>query len=91
MAAKATPSRRPHPQPQQTKTGGDFSVRSEEMLEVSLSESDAWTTFLRWCVTVPTGTKVELLRNNKVTAWLNASGTPRVRGVLSLHGTAHVA
>lgn len=62
-----------------------FTVRAAEVIEANKIERDAWIIFLRWCHQVPEGTKVELLRNGKLCAWLNAAGTRVSIAVQSLH------
>jgi hypothetical protein len=67
-----------------------YTVRAEDKIEPNRIERDAWTVFLSWCHQVPEGTKVELLRNGKVCAWLTAAGT-RVSRMVPLRDVASAA
>jgi hypothetical protein len=58
-----------------------FSVKAEDRVEANQIERDAWQLFLKWCSQVPQGTKVELLRHDKVIARLTAAGTPSILGL----------
>jgi hypothetical protein len=55
-----------------------FGVRSEDRFVVNKPEHDAWHLFLRWCSHIPEGTKVELLRHDKVVACLLSAGTGKL-------------
>lgn len=58
-----------------------FAVRAEDRIESNKVERDAWNLFLKWCSQVPEGTKVELLKHDRVIAWLQAAGTPSILGL----------
>jgi len=55
-----------------------YSVRADGRIEADKNERDAWSIFLRWCHQLPEGTKVEMLRDGKVCAWLTAGTRERV-------------
>lgn len=62
----------------------NYAVRADDRTEANKNERDAWALFLRWCHQLPEGTKVEMLRDGKVCAWLTA-GTRERAGVESPH------
>jgi len=52
-----------------------FSVRSEGLVEANIHEREAWSIFIKWCAGVPDGRKVEMLKGDRVVAWLTSAGT----------------
>jgi hypothetical protein len=81
--------KRPRTVPPSHLVPADFTVKAEDKIEANQIEHDAWSMFLKWCSAVPGGTKVELMRGDRVVAWLTTVGAPSPLGCRAMYDATH--